>query len=51
MIEISKREIKRTNAIVDVPVGKELLEELLMDWEIQLMEKVHLKLKIENGLR
>ena len=43
--------LKRTNAIVDVPVGKELLEELLMDWASQSMEKVHCQLKIEKELR
>ena len=39
--------VKRTNAIVDVPVGKELLEEWLMALAILLTEKelFHLKLK------
>ena len=38
-------QVKRTKSIVDVPVGDELLEELLMVWVIHLMEKVLLKQK------
>ena len=38
-------QVKRTKSIVDVPVGDDCWEELLMVWVIHLMEKVLLKQK------
>ena len=43
--------IKRTNAIVDVPVGKELLGRVVDGLGTQLMAKVHSLLKTENVLK
>ena len=40
--------VKRTGAIVDVPVGKEFLVEWLMHWEIQLMAKRVLRKELKE---